>query len=48
MPCGEMPTVKEAYVFHMVTDDLYNDTDLTDTQRIAIRNAMFDGKVDCQ
>jgi hypothetical protein len=48
MPCGEAPTVKEGYVFHMVTNDLYSDTDLTDGQRSAIRNAMFDGKVRCQ
>jgi hypothetical protein len=48
MPCGEAPTVKEGYVFHMVTNDLYSDTDLTDGQRSAIRNAMFEGKVRCQ
>jgi len=47
MPCGEFPTEQEGYVFHMVTNDLYADTDLDDTQRLAIRNAMFDGKVHC-
>jgi len=47
MPCNEAPTVQEAYVFHMVIDDLSNDSDLTDTQRVAIRNAMFQGKVQC-
>jgi hypothetical protein len=47
MPCGEAPTVKEGYVFHMVTNDLYNDLDLDDPQRLAIRDAMFNGKVRC-
>lgn len=31
----------------MVIDDLSNDSDLNDTQRVAIRNAMFQGKVQC-
>lgn len=47
MPCNEAPTVNEAYVFHMVTDDLNNDGDLDYAQRLAIRNAMFHGKVRC-
>lgn len=47
MPCGEFPTEQEAYVFHMVTNDLYNDPDLTDTDRVEIRNMMFDGPVRC-
>lgn len=47
MPCGEFPTVKEAYVFHMVARNLYADPDLDDTQRYAIRNAMFTGPVHC-
>ena len=48
MPCHEAPTEQEGYVFHMVTDDLYNDPDLNDTERIAIRNAMFDGRIRCK
>jgi hypothetical protein len=48
MPCQEAPTVKEGYVFHMVTNDLYNDEDLNDAQRLAIRNSMFDGTVHCR
>lgn len=48
MPCGEAPTVQEGYVFHMVTDDLYNDRDLDNAARLAIRNTMFDGKVRCK
>jgi hypothetical protein len=48
MPCKEAPTVQEAYVFHMVTNDLYNDQDLDDAERVAIRNVMFEGKVRCQ
>jgi hypothetical protein len=48
MPCGEMPTVQEGYVFHMVTNDLYDDSDLDNLQRIAIRNAMFSGAVRCR
>jgi|SRR5580700_453053 hypothetical protein len=47
MPCGEFPTEQEAYVFHMVTNDLYNDQDLTDADRVEIRNMMFDGPVRC-
>lgn len=48
MPCTEAPTVEEEYVFRMVTNDLYNDGDLNNAQRLAIRNAMFDGKVHCK
>ena len=47
MPCGEFPTVEEAYVFHTVTNDLYNDPDLTDADRIEIRNVMFVGATRC-
>ena len=47
MPCGEAPTVQEAYVFHMVMDDLNSDGGLNDAQRSAIRTAMFDGPVHC-
>ncbi len=47
MPCHEDPTEEEGYVFHMVTNDLYGDPDLNDAQRLAIRNAMFDGKIRC-
>ena len=47
MPCGEFPTVEEAYVFHVVTNDLYNDADLTDTDRLQIRSLMFEGRVHC-
>ena len=48
MPCGEEPTVQEAYVFHMVTGDLYNDVDLDDVERLAIRNRMSDGQAHCK
>jgi hypothetical protein len=48
MPCGEAPTVDEGYVFHMVTGDLYSDAFLDDSARLAIRDAMFDGKVRCK
>ena len=48
MPCGEFPTEQEGYVFHIVTDDLYGDADLTPAQRMAIRTAMFDGRVQCR
>ena len=48
MPCGEAPTEQEGYVFHMVTNDLYNDPDLNDTERVAIRNAMFEGRIRCK
>ena len=48
MPCGETPTVPEAYVFHMVTNDLYVDESLDDSQRLAIRAAMFSGNVRCR
>ena len=48
MPCHEDPTLQEAYIYHMVTDDLYNDPDLSDTERVAIRGAMFDGKIHCK
>lgn len=47
MPCGDAPTVKEGYVFHMVINDLYGDGDLNDAQRLEVRNAMFDGKARC-
>ena len=47
MPCGEFPTEQEAYVFHTVTNDLYNDPDLSDADRIDIRNMMFIGRVRC-
>jgi hypothetical protein len=48
MPCGEFPTAQEAYVFHMVTGDLYRDADLNDAQRVEVRNAMFRGRVGCR
>lgn len=48
MPCNEAPTREEGYVFHMTTADLYADPDLTDPQRIAIRTAMFSGRVRCR
>jgi hypothetical protein len=48
MPCGEAPTEQVAYVFHMVMDDLDNDGDLSDTERLAIRTAMFDGTARCK
>ncbi len=47
MPCREAPTLEEGYVFHMVTNDLYDDSDLSDGQRITIRNALFDGPTHC-
>lgn len=47
MPCGEFPTVDEAYAYHMVVHDLDRDTDLNDGRRTEIRTAMFDGKVHC-
>jgi hypothetical protein len=47
MPCDEAPTVKESYVFNAVINDLNADSDLDAEQRIAIRTAMFDGKVPC-
>ncbi len=48
MPCGEDPTVQEGYVFHMVTDDLYKDIDLSDAQRLDIRAVIFDGRIRCK
>ena len=48
MPCGEAPTVQEGYVFHMVTNDLYNDPDMNDAERMAIRAAMFGGLTRCK
>ncbi|HVN68792.1 MAG TPA: hypothetical protein VMU38_03935 [Candidatus Binatia bacterium] len=48
MPCGEFPTVEEAYVFHVVTNDLYADADLTDADRLQIRSMMFDQTVHCR
>ncbi len=48
MPCNEAPTIEEGYVYHMVTKDLYNDSDLNDKERMAIRVAMFEGKVNCK
>jgi hypothetical protein len=48
MPCGEFPTEAEAYVFHLVTNDLYADSQLTGAQRIGIRNVMFRGSVRCR
>lgn len=47
MPCGEAPTVEEGYVFHSVWNDLYDDSDLTDTQRIAIRDEVYRGTPTC-
>jgi hypothetical protein len=47
MPCGDMPTVEEAYVFHMVTRDLYRDRGLSDGERLEIRAAMFHGNERC-
>lgn len=47
MPCGEFPTEEEAYVFHMVTNDVYDDRDLSDADRLEIRNLMFEGPVRC-
>jgi hypothetical protein len=48
MPCNEAPTIEEGYVYHMVTKDLYKDHDLNDRQRMDIRAAMFDGRVNCK
>lgn len=48
MPCGEMPTRDESYVFGLAARDLYGDGDLTDPQRRAIRDAMFEGRVRCR
>jgi hypothetical protein len=48
MPCDESPTVDESYVFNTVVNDLNADPDLDAEQRIAIRNAMFDGKLHCK
>lgn len=48
MPCGEMPTEQEAYVFHAVIDDLNADPDLTGSGRAAIRAAMYEGTPDCK
>jgi hypothetical protein len=48
MPCNEAPTVEEAYVFHMVTTDLSDDADLNDSERTAIRSAMFEGETRCK
>jgi hypothetical protein len=48
MPCDEAPTVEESYVFNMVVNDLNADTDLDADQRIAIRDAMFDGRIHCK
>jgi hypothetical protein len=47
MPCGEAPTVAEAYVVHTALDDLAHDSDLTGAQRTAVRAAMFEGTVRC-
>jgi hypothetical protein len=47
MPCGEAPTVEEAYVFHAVIGDLSDDSNLDNTERTKIRSAMFAGKVPC-
>lgn len=43
MPCSEWPTEEESYVVDMAYNDLYNDKDLNDTERVEIRNAMYDG-----
>jgi hypothetical protein len=48
MPCSEAPTEQEAYAFHMVTYDLETDRDLSDAERVAIRNTMYDGKAHCK
>ncbi|MGA8535255.1 MAG: hypothetical protein WB615_14195 [Candidatus Tumulicola sp.] len=48
MPCNEFPTEDEGYVFNAVTNDLYTDPDISNTQRIQIRNAMFDGQIHCK
>ena len=48
MPCHEAPTVEESYVFNAVVNDLNADADLDAEQRIAIRNAMFDGQLHCK
>ena len=47
MPCNEAPTEEESYVFHAVLNDLYGDGDLNDAQRVAIRNAMYEGNPRC-
>lgn len=48
MPCNEAPTIEEGYIYHMVTNDLYNDPDLNNKKRMAIRTVMFEGKVECR
>ncbi|MFY9632024.1 MAG: hypothetical protein WAJ94_10510 [Candidatus Cybelea sp.] len=48
MPCGEVPTVDEAYVFHMVVDDLNADLNITGPQRAAVRGAMYEGTEHCK
>ncbi len=48
MPCGEVPTVDEAYVFHMVVNDLNADPNITGPQRAAIRGAMYQGTEHCK
>jgi hypothetical protein len=48
MPCYEAPTEQESYVFHTVTNDLYYDQNLDAAERVAIRNAMFDGEAHCE
>lgn len=48
MPCNEAPTEEEGYVFQMVTNDLYDDPDLNQAQRLQIRDALFDGAIRCE
>jgi hypothetical protein len=48
MPCREAPTVEEAYVYNLVVDDLNTDRDLNSSERIAIRDAMFEGESRCK
>jgi hypothetical protein len=48
MPCNEAPTEQEGYVFHMVTNDLNGDENPSDSERLDIRAAMFDGLVRCR
>lgn len=48
MPCQEAPTRNESYVFDLAANDLYGDRDLNDSQRVAIRNAMFAGRERCR
>jgi hypothetical protein len=48
MPCNEAPTVEESYFYNAVVNDLNADPDLDAEQRIAIRDAMFDGKIHCK